>query len=64
MTLLQPQARPLYDGISPHYLLALFAAPDEVNSRDVVRQTHGLDRPAVARCAGNRAGGRHPVRPD
>ncbi len=43
VTLLQPQARPLYDGISPHYLLALFAAPEEVNSRDVVRQTHGLN---------------------
>ena len=43
VTLLQPQAQPLYDGISPHHLLALFAAPDEVNSRDVVRQTHGLD---------------------
>ncbi len=43
VTLLQPQARPLYDGISPHYLLALFAAPDEVDSRDVVRQTHGLN---------------------
>ncbi len=41
VTLLQPQARPLYDGISPHYLLALFAAPEEANSRDVVRQTHG-----------------------
>jgi molybdopterin-containing oxidoreductase family iron-sulfur binding subunit len=43
VTLLQPQARPLYDGISLHYLLALFAAPEEVNSRDVVRQTHALN---------------------
>jgi molybdopterin-containing oxidoreductase family iron-sulfur binding subunit len=43
VTLLQPQARPLYDGISRHYMLALFAAPDAVNSRDVVRQTHGLN---------------------
>ncbi len=43
VTLLQPQARPLYDGISPHYLLALFVAPEEVNSRDVVHQTHGLN---------------------
>ncbi|MDR3533493.1 MAG: TAT-variant-translocated molybdopterin oxidoreductase [Rhodopila sp.] len=43
VTLLQPQARPLYDGISPHSLLALFAAPEEVYSRDVVRQTHGLN---------------------
>jgi MoCo/4Fe-4S cofactor protein with predicted Tat translocation signal len=43
VTLLQPQARPLYDGISPHYLLALFAGREEVNSRDAVRQTHGLD---------------------
>ncbi len=42
VTVVQPQARPLYDGISPHYLLALFAAPDQVDSRDVVRQTHGL----------------------
>ncbi len=41
-SLLQPQARPLYGGISPHFLLALFAAPNEVDSRDVVRQTHGL----------------------
>jgi MoCo/4Fe-4S cofactor protein with predicted Tat translocation signal len=43
VTLLQPQAQPLYDGISPHYLLALFAGPEEVNSRDAVRQTHGLN---------------------
>jgi molybdopterin-containing oxidoreductase family iron-sulfur binding subunit len=43
VTLLQPQARRLYDGISPHYLLALFAAPEEVASRDVVRQTHGFN---------------------
>ena len=43
VTVMQPQARPLYDGISPHGLLALFAAPDEVDSRDVVRQTHGLN---------------------
>jgi MoCo/4Fe-4S cofactor protein with predicted Tat translocation signal len=43
VTLLQPQARPLYDGISPHWLLALFAAPNEVTSRDAVRQTHGLN---------------------
>ncbi len=42
VTLLQPQAQPLYDGISPHYLLALFAAPEEVKSRDAVRVTHGL----------------------
>ncbi|HEY0425448.1 MAG TPA: 4Fe-4S dicluster domain-containing protein, partial [Rhodopila sp.] len=39
----QPQARPLYDGISPHYLLALFAGPEERDSRDIVRQTHRLN---------------------
>jgi molybdopterin-containing oxidoreductase family iron-sulfur binding subunit len=40
VTLLQPQALPLYDGISPHNLLALLTAPEQVDSRDVVRQTH------------------------
>jgi molybdopterin-containing oxidoreductase family iron-sulfur binding subunit len=42
VTILQPQAKPLYDGLSPHALLALFQAADQVDSRDVVRQTHGL----------------------
>jgi MoCo/4Fe-4S cofactor protein with predicted Tat translocation signal len=60
-TVVQPQARPLYDGISPHHLLALLAAPDQVNSRDVVRQTHGLtdqqwhDALATGLVAGTRA---------
>jgi MoCo/4Fe-4S cofactor protein with predicted Tat translocation signal len=61
VTLLQPQARPLYDGISPHYLLALFAKSEAVNSRDEVRQTHGLndqqwhDALATGLVAGTRA---------
>jgi MoCo/4Fe-4S cofactor protein with predicted Tat translocation signal len=42
ISIVQPQARPLYDGISSHYLLALFNGPDEIDSRDVVRRTHGL----------------------
>jgi len=42
ITIMQPQARPLYDGISPHYLLGLFAAADEVDSREAVRRTLGL----------------------
>lgn len=45
VTIMQPQARPLYDGISPHSLLALFAGPEDIDSRDLVRQTHGLDDP-------------------
>ena len=39
VTILQPQAKPLYDGLSPHALLALFHAPDQVDSRDIVRRT-------------------------
>lgn len=42
ITILQPQARPLYDGLSPHDLLALFSASAEADSRGIVRQTHGL----------------------
>jgi Fe-S-cluster-containing dehydrogenase component len=42
VSILQPQAKPLYDGISPHVLLALFAASGDADSRDVVRQTQGL----------------------
>nr|WP_216856409.1 TAT-variant-translocated molybdopterin oxidoreductase [Acidisphaera sp. S103] len=42
ISILQPQAKPLYDGLSPHTLLALFAAPGEADSRDLVRQTLGL----------------------
>lgn len=42
ITIMQPQARPLYDGISPHGLLALLVGPEETDSRDLVRQTHGL----------------------
>jgi MoCo/4Fe-4S cofactor protein with predicted Tat translocation signal len=43
VSILQPQARPLYGGISPHYLLSLFASPEERNSRDIVRETHQLN---------------------
>ena len=39
ITILQPQARPLYDGISPHSLLSLYARAEAVGSRDAVRQT-------------------------
>ena len=42
ITIMQPQARPLYDGISPHYLLGLFDGAALIDSRDAVRQTHGL----------------------
>ena len=42
ITILQPQARPLYDGVSPHYLLGLFDGAAQIDSRDAVRQTHGL----------------------
>jgi molybdopterin-containing oxidoreductase family iron-sulfur binding subunit len=42
LTILQPQAKPLYDGLSPHTLLALFDGPGEMDSRDAVRQTLGL----------------------
>ena len=39
VSIMQPQAQPLYGGISPHDLLALFAGPAEIDSRDAVRQT-------------------------
>jgi molybdopterin-containing oxidoreductase family iron-sulfur binding subunit len=39
VTILQPQAQPLFGGISPYDLLALFAGPSEIDSRDAVRQT-------------------------
>jgi MoCo/4Fe-4S cofactor protein with predicted Tat translocation signal len=42
VTILQPQAKPLYDGLSPHDLLARFGEPGEADSRGIVRQTHGL----------------------
>jgi hypothetical protein len=42
ITILQPQAQLLYDGLSPHDLLALFSVPAEADSRGIVRQTHGL----------------------
>jgi MoCo/4Fe-4S cofactor protein with predicted Tat translocation signal len=42
ITILQPQAQPLYGGISAHSLLALFAGPQERDSRDIVRETHHL----------------------
>jgi MoCo/4Fe-4S cofactor protein with predicted Tat translocation signal len=40
LTIMQPQARPLYEGISPHTLLARLAGPEELDSRAIVRQTH------------------------
>jgi molybdopterin-containing oxidoreductase family iron-sulfur binding subunit len=42
VTIMQPQAQPLFGGISPHDLLALFADASEIDSRDAVRQTSGL----------------------
>jgi molybdopterin-containing oxidoreductase family iron-sulfur binding subunit len=42
VTIMQPQAQPLFGGISPHDLLALFIGPSEIDSRDAVRQTSGL----------------------
>jgi molybdopterin-containing oxidoreductase family iron-sulfur binding subunit len=46
VTIMQPQAQPLFGGISPHDLLALFVGPSEIDSRDAVRQTFGLsDQP-------------------
>jgi MoCo/4Fe-4S cofactor protein with predicted Tat translocation signal len=42
-TILQPQAQPLYEGVSPHHLLAMmqdFSAPA---SREIVRQTWNAD---------------------
>lgn len=38
-TILQPQAQPLYDAISPHTLLSLLRGPAPVGSRDAVRAT-------------------------
>jgi MoCo/4Fe-4S cofactor protein with predicted Tat translocation signal len=38
-TILQPQAEPLYGGISPHHLLELLADHDAPVARDVVRAT-------------------------
>jgi len=38
-TILQPQAQPLYDGVAPHHLLALLAAPQAAAALDLVRQT-------------------------
>ena len=38
-TILQPQAQPLFGGMSPHRLLGLLLAPDAPDSRAVVRQT-------------------------
>ena len=38
-TIVQPQALPLYDGTSPHEMLALFEGPDAPASEDVVRAT-------------------------
>jgi molybdopterin-containing oxidoreductase family iron-sulfur binding subunit len=38
-TILQPQAQPLYDGVSPYRLLALLQAPQAPAALDLVRQT-------------------------
>lgn len=38
-TILQPQARPLFDAISPHTLLSLLAGPAPMGSQDAVRAT-------------------------
>ena len=38
-TILQPQAEPLYGGVSPHHLLGLLADHDASVARDVVRAT-------------------------
>ena len=38
-TILQPQAEPLYGGVSPHHLLGLLADHDAPVARDVVRAT-------------------------
>jgi MoCo/4Fe-4S cofactor protein with predicted Tat translocation signal len=42
ITILQPQAQPLYGGISSHSLLALLAGPQEHDSRDIVHETQNL----------------------
>jgi molybdopterin-containing oxidoreductase family iron-sulfur binding subunit len=38
-TIMQPQAQPLYDGMSPHHLLALFIEHDAPTALGLVRQT-------------------------
>jgi hypothetical protein len=38
-TILQPQAQPLYDAISPHTLLSLLMEHDVATSLETVRQT-------------------------
>ena len=38
-TIIQPQALPLYGGLSPHEILALLAGPQPASPRDLVRQT-------------------------
>ena len=38
-TILQPQAMPLYDGVSVHTMVALFADPTPVDALDVVQAT-------------------------
>jgi Fe-S-cluster-containing hydrogenase component 2 len=38
-TILQPQAEPLYGGVSPHHVLGLLAEHDAPVARDVVRAT-------------------------
>ena len=38
-TIMQPQAQPLYDGISPHHLLAMLNGFNAASSLDIVRET-------------------------
>jgi len=38
-TVLQPQAQPLYNGVSAHRLLALMLGPQAPTARDIVRET-------------------------
>jgi MoCo/4Fe-4S cofactor protein with predicted Tat translocation signal len=42
-TILQAQAQPLYDGVSPHHLLALMQDFIVPSSREIVRQTWNAD---------------------
>lgn len=42
-SILQPQAQPLFGGMSPHRLLGLLLGPDSPDSREVVQQTWSDD---------------------
>ena len=59
VTIMQPQAEPLYDGISPHYLLALFQGPEATRQSRRGARDARVYRPAMARCAGIRRRPRH-----